>query len=143
MRRGKCWEIRLEEERDTRINTLLSCIIPCAKLGWTLKGSTRVIARIRCCHFIYWRPDLHYSVNERVSTHLWDQTCDHLLDLCLIARNSLFVSLFNEMNSPIYVPNFTWKLQSSLCHRQLFLACYARETWHTRIMKIRRFVMCI
>lgn len=84
MRRGKCWEIRLEEERDTRINTLLSCIIPCAKLGWTLKGSTRVIARIRCCHFIYWRPDLHYSVNERVSTHLWDQTCDHLLDLCLI-----------------------------------------------------------
>lgn len=106
-------KIRLDGERNIRINTLLSYY----SLREPRMDPKRVYTcdcTVCCYHFIYWRPDLHYSVFK----HLWDQcvitfsifTCTYL-HVKFSIRVACSTLMEIEMNSSIYVLNFTWKLR--------------------------------
>lgn len=143
---GKMLEIRLDEEGNIRINMLLS-YYSLRELGSTLwKGSTRVIARYAATILFIGDPIyiILYSINERLSTHRCDQTCNHFSTLtCTYLRVKFSIRALFEWKSksthqftfPIYV-----KI-TSVCVTNSFLICYV--TYQTMTYHENKKVRCI
>lgn len=139
-------QIRLEKERNIRINTLLS-YYSLREPRVNPKGVYTCDRTVCCYHFIYWRLDLHYSVfNEwkNVDTPLGSNVWSPFRPLLIrtYTRNfSIRVACSTlmeiEMNSPIYVPNFTWKITSVCVTDTAFLVCYVRNMTYHENKKIR------